>query len=511
MVVTCEKCASQYRVREDKLPPSGGRIRCPSCAHVFIVRPPAPETAPAPPSNPSTVRVDDAVAAALLNRINSSPTNPSIAPAPPTPAPAPAPTPATEPAPNNDEGEDAKTWKLRLGGLTYAFHSIESLQQWLTGRDNLDDVKLTYEGEVWKPISEFPQVLTPQIASKLTLASDSSPSEAPVDKQPSNHSSTAPSNSAPQGNGGEGLYSVSNKKDIERERVRKARETLARVASVPSAVNTKPSRSPSRAKKATIPKQENKKKRSNLIPFIIIFVMLLGGTVALHAFGVVDFGYIIPSLSKPPAENGLKSLASDPELSAKAAEAAKARKKKEQEAASNNKKPDPTEIKKTSNIPEANPNIVSEEEKAQRIAERINKLEEQARADLNSDEREKYTRALTTVRDILLKRKPDQLEYLELQLIAYQKLEYLDEATALNETITPRLQARDLDRAKTFNGAKNHEDAIGLLVPLQKASFKPLEVHQQLLVAYEGTENKRMIRQTKRVIKRLERAAKKAP
>lgn len=39
MIVQCPSCASRYRIRDANIPPSGGKIRCPSCSHAFIVYP----------------------------------------------------------------------------------------------------------------------------------------------------------------------------------------------------------------------------------------------------------------------------------------------------------------------------------------------------------------------------------------------------------------------------------------------------------------------------------------
>lgn len=39
MIVQCPGCASRYRVNDANIPPSGGKIRCPSCEHAFVVFP----------------------------------------------------------------------------------------------------------------------------------------------------------------------------------------------------------------------------------------------------------------------------------------------------------------------------------------------------------------------------------------------------------------------------------------------------------------------------------------
>lgn len=41
MIVQCPSCASRYRIRDANIPASGGKIRCPSCSHSFVVYPEA--------------------------------------------------------------------------------------------------------------------------------------------------------------------------------------------------------------------------------------------------------------------------------------------------------------------------------------------------------------------------------------------------------------------------------------------------------------------------------------
>lgn len=39
MIVQCPSCSSRYRVNSANIPSSGGKIKCPSCAHAFVVYP----------------------------------------------------------------------------------------------------------------------------------------------------------------------------------------------------------------------------------------------------------------------------------------------------------------------------------------------------------------------------------------------------------------------------------------------------------------------------------------
>ncbi len=60
MIVQCPQCSSRYRVNDANVPPSGGRITCPSCSHKFVVYPGgenSQEQASAPPQDPDKTSV----------------------------------------------------------------------------------------------------------------------------------------------------------------------------------------------------------------------------------------------------------------------------------------------------------------------------------------------------------------------------------------------------------------------------------------------------------------------
>jgi predicted Zn finger-like uncharacterized protein len=42
MILTCEKCATSFNFDESLIKPSGSKVRCSKCRHVFIVHPSAP-------------------------------------------------------------------------------------------------------------------------------------------------------------------------------------------------------------------------------------------------------------------------------------------------------------------------------------------------------------------------------------------------------------------------------------------------------------------------------------
>lgn len=53
MKIKCPKCASEYNFPEDKLKPEGTKVRCTSCATVFLVRSRGADSTPSKPPTPS--------------------------------------------------------------------------------------------------------------------------------------------------------------------------------------------------------------------------------------------------------------------------------------------------------------------------------------------------------------------------------------------------------------------------------------------------------------------------
>jgi len=43
MIIQCEQCSTRFRLADEKLKPSGSKVRCSKCKHVFTVMPPTPE------------------------------------------------------------------------------------------------------------------------------------------------------------------------------------------------------------------------------------------------------------------------------------------------------------------------------------------------------------------------------------------------------------------------------------------------------------------------------------
>lgn len=127
MLVKCDKCGQGYEVNESRLSPQGARIKCPSCTHIFLVR---------------------------LNNNNVA----STAPTKDVPE-----TSATSSKPQKEEA----SWRVRHIGLTYQFHDLTSLHDWLSARGALDDVKIAKNNDDWCELGDYPEVLTTELITKF--------------------------------------------------------------------------------------------------------------------------------------------------------------------------------------------------------------------------------------------------------------------------------------------------------------------------------------------------------
>ena len=141
MQVKCDRCGQNYEVNDSRISPQGAKIKCPSCANIFVVRP-AKNAAAAqePASNPN----DSAVKL-------QTPIKPKSAAEP-----------KSEP-PKVEEDE----WRIQNMGLTYTFHDLESLHNWLAGRPALDGVKIAHNKDDWKELGDYPDVMTTELITKF--------------------------------------------------------------------------------------------------------------------------------------------------------------------------------------------------------------------------------------------------------------------------------------------------------------------------------------------------------
>ena len=131
MIVNCDKCGLEYEVDESRLPPQGARIKCPTCHNIFLVRP------------------------------NRSPLS-TVIPVLEDPE-------QYQSAENVSVGEPVKEdeWRVRHIGLTYSFHDLDALRDWLSARASLDDVKVAKNEDDWKELGDYPDILTTEMITKF--------------------------------------------------------------------------------------------------------------------------------------------------------------------------------------------------------------------------------------------------------------------------------------------------------------------------------------------------------
>lgn len=142
MQVKCDRCGQSYEVNDSRISPQGAKIKCPSCANIFVVRPAKNAAAaqdPAPNPNDSAVKLQ-------------TPIKPKSA--------------AADSKPETPKVEEDE-WRIQNMGLTYTFHDLESLHNWLAGRPALDGVKIARNKDDWKELGDYPDVMTTELITKF--------------------------------------------------------------------------------------------------------------------------------------------------------------------------------------------------------------------------------------------------------------------------------------------------------------------------------------------------------
>ncbi|MBO4351659.1 MAG: zinc-ribbon domain-containing protein [Proteobacteria bacterium] len=147
MLVKCDKCGQSYEVNDSRLSPQGARIKCPACAHIFLVRLDGTGSMKAPTPPPET---EAPSASAVVSETLS------------------------------DSGNEV-TWKVRHMGLTYTFHDLTSLQDWLSARPTVEDVKVAKDDDDWKELGDYSEVLTTELITKFFPLGDVPTSDKPME------------------------------------------------------------------------------------------------------------------------------------------------------------------------------------------------------------------------------------------------------------------------------------------------------------------------------------------
>lgn len=261
MIVQCDQCSQRYRIREDQLPESGGKIRCTNCDNVFVVRP-----------------SDEAEA---------------------------------EPA----KQEDNRSWKLRLSGLTYEFHTLESLQGWLVSRELLKDVKLARDGEPWKELGDYPEVMTDQIRTKFFPTGDI-PKSSDVKEEKSEPAASEPSSASEPEDEGLALSGYHNSPAPPSSRSKPAGKSPGgRSSGGGGGSRRPPSSSSSRRRRPTPVTEPGLMTASVGRGFLFAFILSVVIAIGLHFAGVIDLGAVIPGFQEPRdevAELRKKNASKDP-------------------------------------------------------------------------------------------------------------------------------------------------------------------------------------------------------
>jgi predicted Zn finger-like uncharacterized protein len=301
MIIECPSCQARYRIREEKLPAEGGGIKCPNCAHVFVVTPDGQlaETKKADPARGTEYNVAVRAAEAEIEQARAQ-----VAP---------------QAAPENSSESGAKKaalrWKVRNAGLVFDFADIDSVKRWLANRESLDGVDASDDlGQTWSPVAAFDDLIDLRTARKPSVSLAGGPRDAALDPPPVRGRTVPP-----------GAAGTSSPDEIRAEaeaRLREARNGRG-VTESPSVVPSK------RDAKQEAVKEEKPKKYERLAPvsekqqariasgskilagisFLILPLLL---AIGLHATGTADLSKFLPFLparsaasKKVQLDNGL--------------------------------------------------------------------------------------------------------------------------------------------------------------------------------------------------------------
>ena len=284
MIIECPSCQARYRIREEKLPADGGGIKCPNCAHVFVVTPGGQVAEPPKPVPAHGTQYNRAVKAAE-EEIEQARAALEAAEAPvPPPADAPA-------------KKVVERWKVRNAGLVFDFADIDSVKRWLANRESLEGVEVSDDlGQSWAPVSAFEDLSDLRNARKPAITLPGGGRDTAPD---ANRGRTIPPGSA----------APPTPDDIRAEaeaRLREARSARG-MTDAPAVVPTKrdEKREPAKEEKAkkferVTPIAEERQARiasgSKVLAGISLVVLPLLLAVGLHATGTADLSGILPFL-----------------------------------------------------------------------------------------------------------------------------------------------------------------------------------------------------------------------
>lgn len=301
MIIECPSCQARYRIREEKLPAEGGGIKCPNCAHVFVVTPEGQlgEAKKSVPPHGTEYNVAVRAAEAEIEQARAR-----VEPQPSAEAPS-----------ESGAKKAVARWKVRNVGLVFDFADIDSVKRWLANRESLDGVDASDDlGQTWSPVTAFDDLTDLRAARKPSITLSGGQREAALDPPPPRGRTVPP-----------GAAAVSSPDELRAEaeaRLRDARNGRG-VTDSPAVVSSK------RDAKQDAGKEEKPKKYERLAPVsekqhariasgskvlagISILILPLLLAIGLHASGTADLSRFLPFLpARSPAskkvqlDNGL--------------------------------------------------------------------------------------------------------------------------------------------------------------------------------------------------------------
>ena len=302
MIIECPSCQARYRIREEKLPAEGGGIKCPNCAHVFVVTPDGQiaDSKKADPAHGTDYNVAVRAAEAEIEQARAQAES-QIASAAPS---------------ESGVRKSVSRWKVRNAGLVFDFADLDSVKRWLANRESLDGVDASDDlGQTWSPVAAFDDLSDLRVARKPSITMPGGPRDAALDPPPA-RGRTLPNPAA-------AIAASPDEMRAEAEaRLREARNGRG-VTEAPAVVPSKRD-----AKQETV-KEEKPKKYERLAPVsekqqariasgnkilagISILILPLLLAVGLHATGAADLSSFLPFLparsvasKKVQLDNGL--------------------------------------------------------------------------------------------------------------------------------------------------------------------------------------------------------------
>jgi predicted Zn finger-like uncharacterized protein len=301
MIIECPSCQARYRIREEKLPAEGGGIKCPNCAHVFVVTPDGKQVEPkkAVPEHGTDYNVAVRAAEAEIEQARAQAEAPAA------------------PAASSDSGvkRTVSRWKVRNAGLVFDFADLDSVKRWLANRESLDGVDASDDlGQTRSPVAAFDDLTDLRTARKPAISLAGGPRDTALDPPPVRGRTVPPGAAAP-----------ASPDEIRAE----AEARLREARSGRSATESPPVVASKRDAKQEAGKEEKPKKYERLAPVsvkqqariasgskilagISLLILPLLLSVGLHATGTADLSSFLPFLparstasKKVQLDNGL--------------------------------------------------------------------------------------------------------------------------------------------------------------------------------------------------------------